>query len=271
MGDNSGIEWTDATWNPVTGCTQIPGVRGTGSGCDRCYAKTLIDTRQSANPTSVRFGKPFEIVMTHPERLEQPLRWRRPRRVFCNSLSDVFHTDVPDDYITAIFDIMAKAHWHTFQLLTKRAERMERFITKWTATHGVMPNLHVGVSVENTEAAWRLPHLRRTPAAVRYVSAEPLIGSLECVNLDGFDWIIVGGESGPGARPMQAEWARDVRDRCAANGTAYFFKQWGEWAPRSMTGSEENSVMTRVGKRAAGRLLDGITHDEYPATSTVAP
>lgn len=245
-----------------------------GSGCDNCYAKKLLDTRQAANPTSVRFGHPFETVLTHSERLTQPLRWRRPRKIFVNSLSDLFHRDIPDSFITDVFNIMRKAPQHTFQLLTKRAERMERFVRRDVEQHGVMPHLYLGVSIENEAAQWRFPHLLRTPAAVRWISAEPLIGSLATLDLAGADWIIVGGESGPGARPMQREWARDLRDRCSIGGIPFFFKQWGEWAPPEVPAggvirwipNRENFEyhMARVGKARAGRVLDGHTHDEYP-------
>ncbi len=222
MADKSAIEWTDATWNPTTGCTQIPGPRGGPSGCDNCYAKTLIDLRQSKNPKSPRYGKPFETVMLHESRLTQPLRWKRPRRIFVNSLSDVFHPDVPEDFIAQIFDVMVSAHWHAFQVLTKRPDRMRRIAPTTPAS-----NIWLGASVCSNDDAWRADALRATPAVIRFLSVEPLLGPVDRVDLDGIDWLIAGGESGKGARPMNTAWVRDLRDRCVARNIPFFFKQWG--------------------------------------------
>jgi protein gp37 len=267
MSDKSGIEWTDATWNPVTGCTQIPGVKGRPSGCDNCYAKRLNDTRMIANPRSVRFGHPFETVLLHPERLELPLRWS-PRRIFVNSLSDLFHPDVPDEFIARVFAIMICSPQHTFQVLTKRPERMKRFMdnlgrgphalgagktigmvrslpvtiegdkayaiakmsTGSRAEYRVeyawpAPHIQLGTSIATSDDAWRSFQLGHTRAAVRFLSVEPLVGPVDAMHLENVDWVIVGGESGKGWRPMDFAWARDVRDRCRARGIPFFFKQ----------------------------------------------
>jgi protein gp37 len=239
----SNIEWTDETWNPVTGCTEV------SPGCDKCYARTLINTRQVVNPKSARFGHPFAEVMLHPERLSYPFRWSKPRLVFVNSLSDLFHRDVPNEYIRKVFQTMGEVERHTFQVLTKRAERMRRFmrtleIERCDPASVVARNVWLGTSVESNDYAWRADMLRETPAAVRFLSVEPMLGPIDKVNLDGIDWVIVGGESGPGFRPMQIDWTRDVRDRCVAAGIPFFFKQWH--------------------KKGTGRELDGRTWDEMP-------
>jgi protein gp37 len=235
MSDKSSIEWTDATWNPVTGCTLV------SPGCDHCYAKTFAE-RFAGVP-----GHPYEqgfALKLWPERLELPLHWKRPRRIFVNSMSDLFHKDVPDDFIHRIFDVMVQADWHIFQVLTKRSARLARLAPSlpWR------PHIWVGVSVENNQYAWRVDQLRRVPAHIRFVSAEPLLGPIDRVNLDGIQWVITGGESGMGHRPIEEEWVRDVRDRCIRQGTAFFLKQWGGRTPK-----------------ANGRLLDGRTWDEQPA------
>lgn len=243
MSDKSGIEWTDATWNPVTGCSKV------SPGCAHCYAETL----------SLRFGwskRPWlpkyaaENVVLHPERLDQPLRWRRPRRVFVNSMSDLFHELVPDAFVHDVFDRMARADWHSYQILTKRPERMAAVVQAYYARHpGQAPLFHVwlGTSIENDRWSGRADALRATPAAVRFISAEPLLGPLSSLDLKEIDWLIVGGESGAGARPMDPSWARDLRDDAVARGTAFFFKQWGGWTPK-----------------AGGRELDGRTWNEMP-------
>lgn len=259
MGDNSKISWTDATWNPTTGCTQIPGPHGGPSGCDHCYAKTLINTRQIANPTSVRFGHEFGEVMLHPERLDQPLKWRRPRRIFVNSLSDLFHKDIPPGFIAQVFDVMEKAHWHTFQVLTKRPERMARLMR---GAKGPSPNVWLGTSICSNDDAWRADELRNTPAAVRFLSLEPLLGPVDQVDFTDIGWVIVGGESGPGARPMNLDWAREVRNRCLTlhpmrrtPGIPFFLKQLG---------GERN-------KRAEDEaVLDGRLWAEFPPVVTHA-
>ena len=243
MSDKSRIEWTDATWNPVTGCSKV------SPGCAHCYAETL----------SLRFGwsqRPWlpvyapENVVLHPERLDQPLRWRQPRRVFVNSMSDLFHERVPDAFVHAVFERMARANWHSYQILTKRPERMAAVIHGYYARHpgqGTLPHVWLGTSIENDRWTARADALRETPAAVRFISAEPLLGPLPSLDLTEIDWLIVGGESGAGARPMDPAWARRLRDHARATETAFFFKQWGGRTPK-----------------ARGRELDGRTWDEFP-------
>lgn len=263
MSDKSLIHWTDATWNPVTGCTPIPGVAGRPSGCDHCYARTLIDRRMSKNPKSVRFGHPFAEVMTHEDRLAQPFRWKRPRRIFVNSLSDLFHKDVPDALIAQVFVTMAFASHHTYQVLTKRPERMRRLLAAFsdgrklghalslpvsvrgdrivatadlTATHnGIrtvsrawpLRNVHAGVSISTNDDAWRADMLHGTPNVVPWISAEPLLGAVDRVELTGIAWLVIGGESGDGARPLDLNDVRDLVARARAAGTAVFVKQLG--------------------------------------------
>jgi protein gp37 len=243
LSDKSGIEWTDATWNPVTGCSKV------SPGCAHCYAETL----------SLRFGwsrfpwtpenAPANVIL-HPERLDQPLHWREPRRVFVNSMSDLFHELVPDTFVHAVFDRMARADWHSYQILTKRPERMVDLVGSYYARRpGLRPLPHVwlGVSIENDRWTSRADALRQTTAAVRFISAEPLLGPLPTLDLAGIDWLIVGGESGRGARPMRPEWARHLQSQTLAEGVSFFFKQWGGRTPK-----------------AAGRELDGRTWDQYP-------
>jgi protein gp37 len=274
MADKTRIEWTDATWNPTTGCTQIPGAHGAPSGCDHCYAKTLIDTRLSKNPRSSRYGQPFETVMLHRSRLTKPLTWQRQRRIFVDSLSDLFHIDVSDEYVALIFDVMIAADWHTFQVLTKRPERMRRFVSEMmnaivhhtgprvalfeanmgrSLTYSVpAPNIWLGTSICSNDDAWRADMLRQTPATIRFLSLEPMLGPVDRVDFTAVDWIIVGGESGRGARAMAESWVRDVRDRCSALDVPFFFKQWGgETAKR---GHEE-------------AVLDGQRHIAWPDRS----
>lgn len=246
MGDRSAIEWTEATWNPVTGCSKV------SPGCAHCYAETL----------SLRFGRsegPWTLanasrnVRLHPGRLEQPLRWRRPRLIFVNSMSDLFHELVPAEFADEVIAVMELASQHTFQVLTKRPERA-RDLLVGRAVRPLPRNVWLGVSIENSRFTWRADVLREAPASVRFISAEPLLGSLfesgrarQPLKLGGIDWLIAGGESGPHARPMQVAWARELRDACRAQGVAFFFKQWGG----------------RTSK-AGGRLLDDQTHDEMP-------
>ena len=210
MGDHSAIEWTEATWNPTSGCTKV------SPGCDRCYAERV--TRRFPKT----FPNGFDLTL-RPAALELPLRWRRPRTIFVNSMSDLFHVDVPDDYIAEVFDVMARAPQHTYQVLTKRAVRLARLAPRlpWP------PQIWMGVSVESPEFAWRIDELRRTSAAVRFVSAEPLLAPLPNLNLQGIDWLIAGGESQSGARPAATTWFEDLRDQCAAAGVAFFLKQLG--------------------------------------------
>jgi protein gp37 len=215
MGDTSGIEWTDATWNPTVGCTKI------SAGCKHCYAETM-HTRLT-KMRAPKYAEPFTVVRPWEAHLEQPLRWQRPRRIFVNSMSDVFHEDVPLEYIQRIFDVMRRARWHTFQVLTKRASRLAELSPEidWPA------NVWMGVSVEDARVIDRIDALRTTGARVKFLSIEPLLGPLPGLDLRGIDWAIVGGESGPGARPMDPAWVREIRDQCASAGVAFFFKQWG--------------------------------------------
>lgn len=255
MSGKSAIQWTHLTWNPTIGCTRVT------EGCDHCYAFTLHDRRQAiyqqhdgywnAESTIVmprQYARPFAELQLLPERLSVPLREKRPRMIFVNSMSDLFHSQVPDEYIFQVFDVMRQAHWHTFQILTKRAGRLKRLASQlnWS------PNIWMGVSIESDALTPRADALRTVPCAVRFLSCEPLLGPLPSLKLDGLHWIIVGGESGPNARPMQAEWATDLRNRCVAAHVPFFFKQWGE----------------RIAK-AGGRMLEGRTWDEYPETQLV--
>ena len=239
MSDRTGIGWTDATWNPVTGCSKV------SPGCAHCYAETLALTRLAGKPGYP--GLPWTPenaeanVVLHPDRLDQPLRWHKPRRVFVNSMSDLFHERVPDDFIWKVWWRMAEAQRHTFQVLTKRPERMAWWVYEnvyepaqygdWTlssvvgAMSGRTPNVWLGTSIENDRYVNRADHLRETTAAVRFISAEPLLGPLPSLDLQGIDWLIVGGESGPGHRPMDPAWVRDLVERADAAGTAVFVKQ----------------------------------------------
>lgn len=239
MGTNSPIEWTDATWNPVTGCTKI------SPGCKHCYAERLSIRLQAMGQPN--YQNAFEVTL-QPRMLELPLRWKSPKRIFVNSMSDLFHADVPLSYIRDVFDIMRRAHWHHYQVLTKRSERLIELSSKlnWE------PQIWMGVSVENEDYAVRIDHLRRTEARVKFLSVEPLLGPLRKLNLQGIDWVIVGGESGPGARPIDPGWVRDIRDQCLHAGVNFFFKQWGG-----------------VNKKKAGRTLDGRTWDQIPETLVV--
>lgn len=241
MAERSTIEWTEATWNPVTGCTKV------SPGCAHCYAETFAERFRGvpAHP----YERGFDLQL-RPERLEQPLTWTQPRMIFVNSMSDLFHEEIPVPYVREVFEVMRKANWHTFQILTKRSERMLE----------VAPRLHwpnnvwMGVSVENQRWTCRIEDLRKVPAKVRFLSCEPLLGPLR-LNLEGIQWVIVGGESGPRARAMQPEWVRDIRQQCRAAGVAFFFKQWGA----------HDEAGRRVGKGKAGRLLDGRVWEGLPA------
>jgi protein gp37 len=302
MGDRSAIEWTNATWNVITGCSKV------SSGCKNCYAERLFPR---AYP-----GREFTDVRTHPERLKLPLKWKRLRRIFVNSMSDMFHDAVPDQFIGRCFGVMAEAHWHTFQILTKRPQRMldwskgvahyPRGDRSLNPSMGWPPNAWLGVSVEDQKTAdERVPLLLKTPAKIRFVSYEPALGPVDFrhVQLGGeeeidaltgeyglhLDWVIAGGESGPRARPSHPDWFRIVRGQCQAAGVAFFFKQWGEWQPwedakglveRFQTarvkrfpdaepGIGEWADVVRVGKKTAGRLLDGREWSEYPETKHV--
>jgi protein gp37 len=236
MATNSHIEWTDATWNPVTGCSKI------SPGCKHCYAERLALRLQAMGQKNYRNG--FEVTL-QPQMLELPLRWKSSRQIFVNSMSDLFHEDVPLSYIKEVFSVMRRAHWHQYQVLTKRSERLLELSPRleWG------PQIWMGVSVENEDYLERIDHLRRTGAHVKFLSLEPLLGPLRKLKLRGIDWVIVGGESGPGARPVDSAWVTDIRDQCVSGGVAFFFKQWGG-----------------VQKKKAGRELAGRTWDEMPET-----
>lgn len=238
MADGSAIEWTDATWNPVTGCTKI------SRGCDNCYAERFAERFRGV--AGHPFSNGFDLTL-RPERLHQPLRWRRPRMIFVNSMSDLFHKKVPDAFIDQVFATMEEADWHVFQVLSKRSSLMSDYLRR--RYQGAEPPAHIwcGVSVEDGQAKARIEHLRAAPAGIRFLSIEPLIGAVGPVNLQGIDWVIVGGESGPGARPVHLDWVREVRDQCIAQGVAFFFKQWGGTRPKS-----------------GGRELDGRQWSEFP-------
>ncbi len=327
MGDRTGISWTEATWNPLVGCQHA------SPGCDGCYAAREAFGRLSGVPVYAGLAHrrtPDELprftgeIRTLPERLDQPLRWRKPRRVFVNSMSDLFHPAVPNAFIEDAFAVMARAEQHTFQVLTKRPKRMAA-LSRSPGFHDAvidkaggdlrpwpLPNVWLGTSVE--DQAWadrRIPDLLSADAAVRFLSAEPLLGPIDLTAgaivpdwIGGpgggsgarhplLDWVIVGGESGPGARPMHPDWVRQIRDDCIAEGVAFHFKQWGEWRPcaaaeyagpgrhlfvapdgRHVPDAVDTPgarLVGRFGKKAAGRLLDGRTWDEYPEPVTVTP
>lgn len=238
MAENSAIEWTDTTWNPVTGCTKIT------AGCDHCYAERFAERFRGT------VGHPFEHgfdLQLRPERLDQPRAWRRSRMIFVNSMSDLFHKEVSFDFVDRVFDTMEAANWHTYQLLTKRSSLMRDYLRRRYGEGLAPPHIWCGVSIEDAAAAARLRHLSEAPASVRFLSIEPLLGPVGELELSGIAWVIVGGESGPGARPIQPEWVREIRDQCVATRTAFFFKQWGGLRPKS-----------------GGRLLDGREWNEYP-------
>lgn len=239
------IEWSDETWNPVTGCDKV------SPGCAHCYAETIAERFRGVP------GHPYEQgfdLKLHPERLGQPHKWRKPRRVFVNSMSDLFHPDIPPDFTRRVFATMAECDRHTFQVLTKRPE-VARELAGYLWRGEWPANIWLGVSVENRAWTHRIDTLREIPAAVRFLSCEPLLGPLDFLDLAGIGWVIVGGETGPKARPMNAWWARAIRDQCSAAGVPFFFKQWGEW----------NAEAYRVGRQRAGRELDGVLHEAFPA------
>ena len=242
--NRTGIEWTEATWNPTTGCRKV------SPGCDNCYAATLAKRLKAMG--SPRYQKdgpdgPGFGLAVHPDKVSEPERWRSPKRIFVNSMSDLFHAEVPDTFVEQVFGTMARCTHHQFQVLTKRPKRMARAVERIYGRTGVLPNVWLGTSIELDDYCWRADWLRRTPAAIRFLSIEPLLGPLPSLNLGGIDWVIVGGESGPRRRPMDPDWARGVRDRSVAADVPFFFKQWGGRTPK-----------------ANGRTLDGKTWDEYP-------
>jgi len=238
---DSHIEWTETTWNPVTGCTKV------SPGCKRCYAERIALRLQEAGQPRYRNG--FELTLQE-DIAELPLRWKKPRLVFVNSMSDLFHEGIPFDYIGRVFSTMGRAPQHTFQVLTKRAERLAELAPSlpWPE------NVWMGVSVENARYTWRIDQLRAVPARVRFLSLEPLLGPLPNLDFTGVKWVIVGGESGPGARPMKKEWVTDIREQCARAGVDFFFKQWGG-----------------MNKRRNGRTLDGRTYDDMPGRQLGLP
>ena len=238
MSRNSAIEWTNGTWNPVTGCTKV------SAGCDNCYAERLSERFRGVK------GHPFEPgfdLTRRPARLEQPLSWRRSQLIFVNSMSDLFHKDIPGEYIHRVFDTMERADWHVYQVLTKRSSLMRRFVHERYPDGDAPPHIWLGVSIENDATLTRLRHLKETNASVRFVSFEPLLGPIGSVNLKEIHWVIAGGESGPRARPVEADWVRELRDQCEAQHVAFFFKQWGGRTPK-----------------AGGNTLDGRQWLEYP-------
>ena len=245
MSTTTQIEWTDATWNPVTGCSKIT------RGCDNCYAERFSERFRGVP------GHPFENgfdLTLRPERVTQPLLWRQPRRIFVNSMSDLFHKEVPITFIDAVFDTMEAAQWHTFQVLTKRSSLLARYLRSRYGDGSSPPHIWLGVSVEDAKNTVRLKHLRGARASTKFVSFEPLLGPVGKVDLTGIDWAIVGGESGPHARPMAEEWAVDLRDQCLAANVAFFFKQWGGVRPKS-----------------GGRSLHGREWNQYPHVLTTSP
>ncbi len=242
MSDHTKIEWTNATWNPVRGCTLI------SPGCAHCYAQTFAERFRGVPGHPYEQGFDLRLV---PEKLADPFTWTTAKMVFVNSMSDLFHEDVPEDYVLAVAEVMQRANWHTYQVLTKRSERLRDMLRGSLRAAAVQPHVWWGVSVENRRHGLpRIEHLREAPAQVRFLSIEPLLEDLGPLNLDGIHWVIAGGESGHGARPMAEEWVLSIRDQCAAAGVAFFFKQWGG-----------------VHKSKTGRTLAGRTYDEIPGRS----
>lgn len=237
MALGSGIEWTESTWNPITGCTKV------SPGCKYCYAERMAKRLHAMGQPNYRNG--FQLTL-QPHMLELPLLWKKPQAIFVNSMSDLFHEDVPEEYIQRVFDVMRQAHWHRFQVLTKRGERLAELNPQlnWPA------NVWMGVSVENASYAHRIGELRSAGAKIKFLSLEPLLGPLGKLELTGVDWVIVGGESGSKARPMSPEWVTEIRDQCLSARVPFFFKQWGGW-----------------NKAKAGRILQGKTWSQMPASA----
>jgi protein gp37 len=245
MSAHSDIEWTDATWNPVRGCKKV------SPGCKHCYAETFAERFRGVPGHPYEQGFDLKLV---DDKVWEPLTWARSRRVFVNSMSDLFQEGVPESFIVRVFEVMAQADWHSFQVLTKRAARMQQVVRRMPPRLQCLPHVWLGVSVEDRAyGVPRIAELRRTPAAVRFLSVEPLLEDLGTLALDHIDWVIVGGESGPGARPMDESWVISMRDQCRSAGVPFFFKQWGG-----------------VQKGRHGRLLQGRTHDEYPASTAAS-
>lgn len=266
MGKESKIEWTDATWNPVTGCTKI------SQGCKNCYAETFAE-RWRGIP-----GHPFENgfdITLKPHKLNDPIKWKTPKRIFVNSMSDLFHEKIPFDYIDRVWKVMTQdANWHTYQVLTKRPERMEEYCKQANITQ----NIWLGVSVEDKNSMSRIDVLKKIEGGIKFLSIEPLLGPLPNLNLDGIDWVIVGGESGSGARPMSDDWVIEIMRSCKEFNVPFLFKQWGEWIPFSQitighwVGNTDNKLMLesegrtflKLGKKNTGRLINGIEYNGYP-------
>jgi len=239
MGLKSAIEWTEASWNPVTGCDKI------SPGCKFCYADRMAKRLQKmGNP---KYARGFELTL-HESALELPLHWKTPQAIFVNSMSDLFHEEVPEGFIQRVFDVMRRANWHRFQVLTKRSQRLSKLspAIDWPS------NVWMGVSVERDDYTFRIDHLRSTGAHIKFLSLEPLLGPLRNLNLAGIHWAIVGGESGPGSRPIEEEWVLDIKDQCQRGGVPFFFKQWGG-----------------VNKKRTGRLLQGREWNEFPAHAPI--
>ncbi|HWR83379.1 MAG TPA: phage Gp37/Gp68 family protein [Candidatus Deferrimicrobium sp.] len=235
----SRIEWTSSTWNPVTGCDKV------SAGCEHCYAERMARRLQAMGVGKYRNG--FKVTL-HPDVLDAPLQWKKPQMIFVNSMSDLFHPEVPIEFVQRIFDVMNRANWHVFQILTKRSKPLKRLHSRFSWPE----NVWMGVTVESRHYTYRIDDLRQTDAKVKFLSLEPLLSSLPGLNLNGIDWVVVGGESGPGARPMKKEWVIDIQAQCRRQGVSFFFKQWGG-----------------VNKKATGRLLNGRTWDEMPSISPV--
>lgn len=245
MSDNSKIEWTDATWNPVRGCTKI------SPGCKNCYAETFAERFRGVPGHPFEQGFDLRLV---PDKLGDPFRWRTPRMIFVNSMSDLFHEDVPTDYIVAVARVMLQTAWHTYQVLTKRAGRLADMLRCELSFVARAPNIWWGVSVEDRKyGVPRIDQIRRAPASVRFLSIEPLLEDVGTLNLNGISWVIVGGESGHGSRPMEPSWVRSIRDQCSHARVPFFFKQWGG-----------------VRKKEAGRRLDGRVHSQFPPRPRVS-
>ena len=240
MGNRSSIEWTESTWNPVTGCTKI------SPGCKHCYAERMARRLKAMGQPNYANG--FALTV-HDHALQLPLTWKSPQTIFVNSMSDLFHKNVPQDFILKVFDVMGRADWHTYQVLTKRSDRLRKLDAelRW------VPHIWMGVSVETHDFQFRVDDLRQTGAAVKFLSLEPLLGPLPSLDLDGIDWAIVGGESGPEARRMDPAWVMEIRDQCVSAGVPFFFKQWGG-----------------VNKKRTGRILQGRTWDEIPKSRPMA-
>lgn len=237
MAGKSKIEWTESTWNPVTGCTKI------SEGCLNCYAERMAKRLQSMGQEKYRNG--FKVT-THRENLDEPLSWKKPQVIFVCSMSDLFHKNVPDEYIKEIFKVMNEAHWHTFQVLTKRSKRLAQLAPELNWTN----NIWMGVTVESQKQKHRITDLLKTPAKVKYLSIEPMITPIKPIPLKGIDWVIAGGESGPGSRPIEENWVTYIRDKCIESKVPFFFKQWGG-----------------TNKKEAGRELEGKTWSQYPEST----